>query len=233
MNKTTFILSLLLIAAIILSSIFYFESRNKGKELHTLQEQYENAIKQNKAVPLNAIDTIYYPDSSKATYVYNTIRTSEPIDGYVSKGLADTLALALKVTTKELDRLSSMQVSVNGKGKGERIVDTVKQTEWLVMSPDPVFDVKVNLKNDSIYPSAKIRLSQANAPYRKNIFSRYEYRTAIMAHDPRIQISEVYNVNKIPKSPRWGIGVTFGPVVTPKGFSWGASVGLSYDLIQF
>ena len=233
MNKTTFILSLLLIVAIVIGFIFYRMYNEKESEHRTLQEQYQNAIKKNGAVPLNAIDTVFLSDSSKVTYVYNSIKTTEPIDGYVSKGLADTLAVALKVATKEIDRLSSMLVSANGKGKGERIVDTVKQTEWLVMTPDPVFDVKVNLKNDSIYPSAKIRLSQANAPYRKNIFSRFEYRTAIMAHDPRIKISEVYNVNRVPKSPRWGVGVTMGPVITPKGLTWGASLGLSYDIIQF
>ncbi|VTQ01658.1 hypothetical protein [Sphingobacterium daejeonense] len=233
MNKTTFILSLLLIVAIVIGFIFYRMYNEKESEHRTLKEQYQNAIKQNGAVPLNAIDTVFLSDSSKVTYVYNSIKTTEPIDGYVSKGLADTLAVALKVATKEIDRLSSMLVSANGKGKGERIVDTVKQTEWLVMTPDPVFDVKVNLKNDSIYPSAKIRLSQANAPYRKNIFSRFEYRTAIMAHDPRIKISEVYNVNRVPRSPRWGVGVTMGPVITPKGITWGASLGLSYDIIQF
>lgn len=233
MNKTTFILSLLLIVAIVIGFIFYRMYNEKESEHRTLKEQYQNAIKQNGSVPLNAIDTVFLSDSSKVTYVYNSIRTTEPIDGYVSKGLADTLAVALKVATKEIDRLSSMLVSANGRGKGERIVDTVKQTEWLVMTPDPVFDVKVNLKNDSIYPSAKIKLSQANAPYRKNIFSRFEYRTAIMAHDPRIKISEVYNVNRVPKSPRWGVGVTMGPVITPKGLTWGASLGLSYDIIQF
>ncbi len=233
MNKTTFILSLLLIVAIVIGFIFYRMYNKEESEHRTLQEQYQNAIKQNGAVPLNAIDTVFLSDSSKVTYVYNSIKTTEPIDGYVSKGLADTLAVALKVATKEIDRLSSMLVSANGKGKGERIVDTVKQTEWLVMTPDPVFDVKVNLMNDSIYPSAKIKLSQANAPYRKNIFSRFEYRTAIMAHDPRIKISEVYNVNRVPRSPRWGVGVTMGPVITPKGLTWGASLGLSYDIIQF
>jgi len=85
-------------------------------EHRTLQEQYQNAIKQNGAVPLNAIDTVFLSDSSKVTYVYNSIKTTEPIDGYVSKGLADTLAVALKVATKEIDRLSSMLLSANGKG---------------------------------------------------------------------------------------------------------------------
>src|SRR5690606_22631079 len=98
---------------------------------------------------------------------------------------------------------------------------------------DPVFDVKVNLGNDSIFPSAKIGLAQAYAPYRKNIFSRYEYRSVVRASDTRVQITNIYDVNKIPKSPRWSIGVFGGPVATPTGLTYGVGVGLSYDIIQF
>ncbi|WP_185213754.1 hypothetical protein [Sphingobacterium mizutaii] len=232
MKKSIFILSLLLIVALAGCIILVREYNAEKKERLTLQEQYDLAIKENGAIPLEPKDTIFI-DSSKVTYIYNPIRTTGPIDGYVSKGLADTLATSLKVAVKEIDRLQSMLITADAKGKGERTKDTVTKTEWLVMKPDPVFDVKVNLTNDSIFPSANIRLSQAYAPYRKNIFSRYQYRSAIMASDPRIRISEVYDVNRVPKSPRWGIGLTVGPVVSPKGLTWGASLGLSYDVIQF
>ncbi len=232
MKKTIFILSLLLIVALAGCIILVRKFYDEREERLTLQEQYDIAIKENGAVPLVPIDTIFI-DSSKVTYIYNPIRTTGPIDGYVSKGLADTLATSLKVAVKELEQLRSMQLHASAKGKGERIKDTITKTEWLVMKPDPVFDVKVNLANDSIFPSAKIQLSQAYAPYRKNIFSRYQYRSAIMVNDPRIRISEVYDVNRVPKSPRWGIGLTVGPVMSPKGLTWGASLGLSYDVIQF
>ncbi len=233
MNKATFLLGIGLIITMIFSVLLFRKYRELNQEHNLLKNQHEKAIASNNAVPLSAIDTLIPKVSSGIITVYNTIKTTEPIEGYVSKGLADTLAIALKVATKEIDRLTSMQVTASAKGKGDRIVDTTSKTEWLVMQKDPVFEVKVNLKNDSIFPSAKIKLSQANAPFRKNIFSRYEYRTAIMANDPRIKISEVYNVTKVPKSPRWGLGVTFGPVFIPQGISWGASVGLSYDIIQF
>ncbi|WP_313261863.1 hypothetical protein [Sphingobacterium sp.] len=232
MKKTIFILSLLVIVALAGCIILVRKFYDERKERLTLQEQYDIAIKENGAVPLVPIDTVYI-DSSKKALIYPPIRTTGPLDGYVSKGLADTLATSLKVAVKEIDRLQSMLIIAEGKGKGERTKDTLTKTEWLVMKPDPVFDVKVNLTNDSIFPSAKIRLSQAYAPYRKNIFSRYQYRSAIMASDPRIRISEVYDVNRVPKSPRWGIGLTVGPVMSPKGLTWGASLGLSYDVIQF
>lgn len=233
MRKSTFILGILLVASIVAVIIFYRKNREAQKELGTIQEQYQAALKMNRAVPFPIIDTIIDTVAGTRTIIYQPLKTLGPIDGYVSKGLADTLASALKVSVKEIDRLKSMLVEASGKGKGERIKDTVLQTEWLVMKADPVFDVKVNLANDSIYPSAKIRLSQAYAPYRKNIFSRYQYRSAIMASDPRIRISEVYDVNKVPRSPRWGLGVSVGPVISPKGLTWGASLGLSYDIIQF
>ena len=232
MKKTIFILSLLLIVALAGCIILVRKFYDERNERQTLQEQYDIAIKENGAVPLVPIDTVYI-DSSKKALIYPPIRTTGPIDGYVSKGLADTLATSLKVAVKELEHLRSMQLEATAKGKGERTKDSVTKTEWLVMKPDPVFDVKVNLTNDSIFPSAKIRLSQAYAPYRKNIFSRYQYRSAIMVNDPRIRISEVYDVNRVPKSPRWGIGLTVGPVMSPKGLTWGASLGLSYDVIQF
>src|SRR5690606_33518559 len=136
------------------------------------------------------------------------------------------------VKDERIERLTSKLITLEAAGKGERITDTIKKTEWLVMR-DPVFDVKVNLGNDSIYPIARIKLDQAYAPYRKNIFSRYEYRSVIRASDSRVQISNVYDVNRVPRSPRWGIGVTAGPVITPSGLTWGAALGVSYDIIQF
>ncbi|GAA4137973.1 hypothetical protein GCM10022216_14620 [Sphingobacterium kyonggiense] len=233
MTKTNIILTFLLILALVAMRWLHLAWIDEKKERTTLQDQYDEAIKNNDAAPLVILDTIRDTVAGTVTYIYPPVVTKKNTDGYVSKGLADTLAKALKVATKEIDHLTSKIISIEGKGKGERIKDTITKTEWLVMKPDPVFDVKVNLLTDSIYPSAKIRLAQAYAPYRKNVFSRYQYRSAIMAYDPRIQISEVYDVNKVPRSPRWGLGVTVGPVITPKGFTWGASVGFSYDLIQF
>src|SRR5690606_8074253 len=186
----------------------------------------------NNAAPLIIEKVIPDTSTNKVSYIYQPIETTGPVEGYVSKGLADTLAAALNVATKQIDRLTAKLISVEGAGKGERVTDTIHKTEWLVMR-DPVFDVKVNLGNDSIFPSAKIGLAQAYAPYRKNIFSRYEYRSVIRASDARVQISNIYDVNKVPKSPRWGIGVTAGPVVTPNGLTWGAALGVSYDIIQF
>lgn len=232
MNKTTFFLILALVASSVIGFVLFREWRGTKKELATMSEQYEAALQSNNAAPLVIRDTIIDTTNNSISYIYNPIQTTGPVDGYVSKGLADTLAAALKVATNKIDRLESKIISIAGAGKGERVTDTVRKTEWLVLT-DPVFDVKVNLGNDSIFPSAKIQLDQAYAPYRKNVFSRYEYRSVVRASDKRVEISNIYDVNKVPKSPRWSIGVFGGPLATPKGLTYGVGLGLSYDIIQF
>jgi len=232
MKKTIFFLILALVAATVIGFVLFRAWQDTETELATMSEQYDIARQTNNAAPLIIEKVIPDTSTNKVSYIYQPIETTGPVEGYVSKGLADTLAAALNVATKQIDRLTAKLISVEGAGKGERVTDTIHKTEWLVMR-DPVFDVKVNLGNDSIFPSAKIGLAQAYAPYRKNIFSRYEYRSVIRASDARVQISNIYDVNKVPKSPRWGIGVTAGPVVTPNGLTWGAALGVSYDIIQF
>jgi len=232
MKKTIFFLILALVATSVIGIMLFREWQGTKKELATMSEQYKAALQSNNAEPLVVEKLIPDMSANKVSYIYKPIETTGPVDGYVSKGLADTLAAALKVATNKIDRLTAKIISVEGAGKGERVTDTIRKTEWLVLT-DPVFDVKVNLRNDSIFPSAKIGLAQAYAPYRKNIFSRYEYRSVVRASDTRVQITNIYDVNKIPKSPRWSIGVFGGPVATPTGLTYGVGVGLSYDIIQF
>ncbi|WP_286753864.1 MULTISPECIES: hypothetical protein [Sphingobacterium] len=232
MKKTTIILIVALVACLVAIFILFRNWIGSENEYKSLNKAYQEALSSGTAAPLHIRDTIYDTVAGTVSYIYNPIQTEKPVTNYVSKGLADTLARALGVATEKIDRLQSELVSVKGKGKGERYTDTITKTKWLAMK-DPVFDVKVNLENDSIYPGATIALDRAYAPYKKNIFSRYEYRSVIRARDPRVTISNLYDVNKVPKSPRWGISFIGGPVVTPKGLSYGVGVGLTYDLISF
>jgi len=233
MKKTT---SIILIAALILSIVaIVILLRNwikSEKEYSTLKNSYEQALASGNGAPLIIRDTIYDKKAGTVSYIFSPIQTEKPVTNYVSKGLADTLAKALGVATERIDRLQSEIVSIKGKGKGERYTDTITKTKWLAMK-DPVFDVKVNLDNDSIYPGATIALDRAYAPYKKNLFSRYEYRSVIRARDPRVTISGLYDVNKVPKSPRWGLSAFGGPIVTPRGLSYGFGLGVTYDLISF
>ncbi|HIY76406.1 MAG TPA: hypothetical protein H9825_09100 [Candidatus Sphingobacterium stercorigallinarum] len=233
MKKTNIILAITLIVMLVIGTWGYVQLGNERAEKRNYQQLYQEALEKGKAEPLTIRDTIVDTVAGTISYVYNPVQTTDNVEGYVSKGLADTLALALKVATKTITRLESMVATISAAEKADRVKDSVTQNEWLVMRKDPVFDVKVNLETDSIFTKARIGLAKANAPYRKNIFSRYEYRSVIMARDPRVEITEVFEVNKVPKSPRWSIGVTAGPLVSPQGLSWGASLGLTYDLIQF
>lgn len=232
MKKTTIILIVALVVSVVAIFILTRKWVNSEKEYKTLNNAYQQALLSGKVAPLHIRDTIFDTVAGTVSYIYSPIQTEKPVTNYVSKGLADTLARALGVATEKIDRLQSELVSVKGKGKGERYTDTITKTKWLAMK-DPVFDVKVNLDNDSIYPGATIALDRAYAPYKKNLFSRYEYRSVIRARDPRVTISNLYDVNKVPKSPRWGVSFIGGPVVTPKGLSYGVGVGLTYDLISF
>lgn len=217
-----------------LTNIWTFRECNRQKsDKEILKGQYNTALELGKAAPLVIIDTFYDTKSNTSSTTFMPIQTSGQVSNFVSKGMADTMAVALKVAVKEIESLKSMVVSLSGSGKGERIIDTNKKMEWLVMNNDPTFDVKVNLTNDSIYPSVNLRLTQAYAPYKKNIFSKTEYRSVIRASDSRVRISEIRDINKVPTSPRWGLSAFGGPMVHKNGFGYGFGVGLTYDLIQF
>lgn len=232
MNKTTFFLILALVGTIVACFVSIREWRHAAREHKSLQESYQILLNTPAAGPITVRDTIRDTVAGTTSFIYVPKLVAGPVEGYVSKGLADTLAASLKVASKEIDRLSSKVLSLEAKGKGERVTDTITQTKWLVMK-DPSFDVRVNLANDSIYPSVNLRLAQAYAPYKKNVFSRTEYRSVIMASDPRVNISEVYDVNKVPQSSRWGLSIFGGPMVVPSGLTYGVGAGLSYDIIQF
>lgn len=228
-----FIIIVIIVALAVAGIVLFREWQESKKEYSTLYERYQEALKADKAAPLVIRDTIIDTVVGTASYGYRPVQTTGPIEGYVSKGFADTLAEALGVATKKIDRLQSYIVKIEGSGKGERVTDTVRKTEWLVLKNDPIFDIRVNLNNDSIYPMATIKLDQAYAPYRKNLFSRTEYRSVIRTNDIRVKISDIYDVNRPPKSPRWSIGVFGGPVATPTGLTYGLGLGLAYDVIQF
>lgn len=207
--------------------------KNSEEEYSQLRTSYQEVLKQNinTTIPIEKIvrDTIL----NESTHRYNPIVTSESVTTYVSKSTADSMALALNVATKEITRLKSVVINLKGEGKGVRVSDTINKISWLILKNDPTFDVKVNLSNDSIFPSVRLRLMQAYAPYRRSIFSTTEYRSVIKASDSRVQLSEVIDVNKAPRSPRWALGLFGGGIYTPKGLYYGVGLGLSYDLIQF
>lgn len=232
MKKLTFFLIVALIATIVGAILLFREWKSTQSELDNVSGRYQTLL-QHRPDTIPVIQYVQDTSANTSLTTYAPVQTSNDVSGYVSKGIVDTMAMALNVAAKKIDRLESLLISIEGKGKGERQRDTITKTEWLVLKNDPTFDVKVNLSNDSIYPSMRLRLTQAYAPYRRNIFSRTEYRSVIKASDHRVKISEIIDVNKVPRSPRWSLGVFGGPLVSTHGFSYGVGLGLTYDLIQF
>lgn len=231
MKKSTFILiallSLVSIVAFALGNLYLDERREKKQ----YEEFYAAAVAKGETPPIIVRDTIR--DSVSSGIVYLPVEVQGDLSNYVSKDLAEDMASALGVAKKEIDKLQSQIIAIKAKGKGERSIDTTTQHEWLVLQDDPVFDVKVNLANDSIYPSARLIVDQAYAPYKKNIFSTTEYRSYVRARDPRVEITQVYDLHKPPKSSRWGISAYAGPITTPQQLTYGVGLGLTYDIIQF
>lgn len=233
MNKYK-ILIIVVTIILVLTNIWTLRECNRQKsEYDILHGQYNSVLENGIHSPLKAIDSVIDPITNTSSTTYAPIQTTNSVSNFVSKGVADTMAQALKVAVNEIQSLKSMVVSLSAAGKGSRLIDTNKKEEWLVLNNDPTFDVKVNLLNDSIYPAVNLRLTQAYAPYRKNIFSRTEYRSVIRASDSRVRISNVMDVNKVPKSPRWGISAFGGPLIHQQGISYGVGLGLTYDIIQF
>lgn len=231
MKKTVFILSTFLVLALVAGCALFVKFKSVNKEYNNLLDRHQRMVG-NHPDTVQIISLVKDTVHNTSTTTYAPVQTTEEISGYVSKAEADRMAEALNVAANKIDRLQSQLITIKAETKGTRHKDTVTNTEWLTMK-DNVFDVKVNLTNDSIFPSAKIRLTQAYAPFKRNIFSRTEYRSVIQANDHRVRISEIIDVNKIPKSSRWGISAFGGPMVSQKGLTYGVGMGLTFDLIQF
>lgn len=233
MKKLNFTLLIIVFALGVTVFVLFREWKSIQQEYNSLNSVYENALKYRRVDTIPVLNTVIDTVAGTTTITYLPTNTTADLSGYVSKGVADTMAMALNVAVKELQSVKEKVIILEAKGKGQRHIDTVTNTEWLVLKNDPSFNVKVNLSNDSIFPSVKLRLTQAYAPYKKNFFSRTEYRSVIRASDSRVQISEIVDLNKVPKSSRWGLSFFGGPIMTSTNLSYGVGLGLSYDLIQF
>ena len=202
------------------------------KEYINMASEYQRALQKYKDEPLIVLDTIFDTVDNTVAHIYEPIRTTGEVEDYISKGLADTMAMKLKTASKRINSLESYVINLQDSLQGYRHEDE-HGVEWLSTKDDPVFDIKVNLRTDTIYAGAKIGVDRANARVRKTIFHPWEYRTAIRSRDARITITDIRDVQKVPKPSKFGIGFTVGPTFTSQGISYGASAGLSYHLISF
>lgn len=202
------------------------------KDHTTLSGEYQKALAKYQDEPLIVRDTIRDTSANKVIYVYEPIRTAGDVTDYVSKGLADTLLQSLKAAKKKILSLQSYTASLQDSLQAHRHTDE-QGYEWIYTKDDPVFDIRANLSTDTIYAAASFTIDRINARTRKSIFHRWQYQTAIRASDTRINITGIRDVQTVPKPSKFGIGITVGPTFTTQGISYGATAGLSYDIISF
>lgn len=201
------------------------------KERDDFKSRYQQLLEKKVDEPLPIIERIVDTVYQTSTAIVAPVTTPGNVSDYVSKSLADSMARQLKIKDNKIEQLISLKLSLEDTLQGFREKDD-KGIEWLYTADD-VFNIRANLHTDSIHASAKIGVDIMGGYYRKNIFSKWEYRTAIRARDHRVDISDVRQVIKVKNPSKFGIGVTAGPTFTTNGMNYGITAGINYQVIGF
>lgn len=199
------------------------------RQNQTLKADYETLSKSKSRSP--AYNTIIVTDTLPGTVTYVPIETEGNIGDFVSKSVADTLQAALKIALKDVKSWKSFALTLQDSIKGTTYRDN-QGAQWAQLK-DNTFDIRYNIDSNLWIPKVSINPTLVTYRKRKNIFSPYKYYSSIMVNDDRAQISLVQDITKTKQPSRWGIGAFGGPVVTPKGLSYGVGLGLTYDIISF
>lgn len=221
-------IALIVVAIIAVSAVrsCVFEQKEREK----LSEQYGQSLREGKEATLEAIRTVTDTVYKVKADTYVPIETTDP-SMYVSKGYADTLALALNIATKDIERLERYKITLEDSIKGLLTVDE-SGVQWASIK-DNIFDIRYNIDSNIFYPRVSLGLDIISHPYKRHFFARREIVNTVIVPDHRIQISNVRQVNKVTMPSRFGIDLTAGAVLTPHGLTYGVGAGLGYRLIEF
>ncbi len=217
-----FIFASVIVLIGILAFTLYRENQTLKADYKTLSESKSNGPAYN-----TIIDTVTLP----GTVTYLPIETNRNIEDFVSKSVADTLQAALKIALKDVKSWKSFALTLQDSIKGTRYQDN-QGVQWAQLK-DKTFDIRYNIDSNLWIPKVSINPTLVTYRKRKNIFSPYKYYSSIMVNDDRAQISLIQDITRTKQPSRWGIGAFGGPIVTPKGISYGVGLGLTYDLISF
>ena len=203
--------------------------------LELKKQNTELAAQPAQSVYVTVTDTIR--EEGKTIFKYRPVQSNLSLDQYVSKGLADTLADALRITKSDRDSwmrkarsYEAFTVVLQDSLKGIKYNDS--RGQWAHLK-DKTFDIRYNIDSNIWIPKVNLTARKIVYPERKNIFQPYKYNAAWIFDDERVQISNLQDYVKVKQPSRWGISAIGGPVVTPYGFTYGFGLGLSYDIISF
>lgn len=199
-------------------------------EKEKLSEQYASSLKDGTEKTLEAIRTVVDTVYRIKGDTYRPINTTDP-SLFVSRGYADTLARALNIATKDIERLERYNVALEDSIRGLLTTDD-KGVRWASVK-DNIFDIRYNIDSNIFYPRVTLGIDIVSHRYRRNIFSRPEVVNTVIVPDERIRVHNVRQVNRIPLPSRFGIDLTAGAVLTPHGLTYGVGAGLGYRLVEF
>lgn len=215
------------VAIIILIRAWLHERR----ENETLSAAYKTQVEKNGNTPLEIIktivDTVYWPSSSATVAPIETADLSL----YVSRSYADSISKALKIAVKDIDRLERFNVTLQDSIAGILTTDT-NGMQWASMK-DNVFDIRYNLSSNMFYPKVTLDVDIIGHKYKPTFFAKRKVLSTIVASDPRIEISNIRQVNQITLPSRFGIDLTAGVMMTPLGLTYGVGAGIGYRIKEF
>lgn len=199
------------------------------------KQNIELAARPAQSIYIPVIDTIRDTTKGETIFKFRPVQSTLSLDQYVSKGLADTLADALRITKSERDNwirkaksYEAFTVVLQDSLHGIKYNDS--RGQWAHLK-DKTFDIRYNIDSNIWIPKVNLTARKIVYPERKNIFQPYQYNAAWIFDDDRIQISNLQDYTKVKQPSRWGISAIAGPVITPSGLTYGFGLGLSYDII--
>lgn len=225
-----FLFKLAFIALVILaiSAIrAYYIERSENKKL---SEAYEHSLREGKEQALEPIRTTIDTASNTRAQTYRPIQTVDP-SLYVSKDYADTLARALNIAVRQIDRLERYTLTLEDSIVGLKSVDSLG-VSWASIK-DNVFDIRYNIDSNIFYPRVNLGIDIIGHTEKRHFFARREVVNTVVVNDPRIRINNVRQINRITLPSRFGLDITAGAVLTPQGLTYGVGAGLGYRLIEF
>ncbi|KKO90564.1 hypothetical protein AAW12_15920 [Sphingobacterium sp. Ag1] len=225
----------LLISIIVICLVAIGIQFNANRELK--KQNIELAAQPAQSIYIPVIDTIRDTTKGETIFKFRPVESTLSLDQYVSKGLADTLADALRLTKSERDNwmrraksYEAFTVVLQDSLHGIKYSDG--RGQWAHLK-DKTFDIRYNIDSNIWIPKVNLTARKIVYPERKSIFQQYRYNAAWIFDDDRVQISNLQDYTKVKQPSRWGISAIGGPVVTPNGFTYGFGLGLSYDIISF